>query len=330
MRKILHLMICILLFVLTSCDVHEWPETPKYVKLHLRLTYETDITIWNHLYDGEQVIDQGFGETYDNQLESGKIRYIVRTYPISEKQRTMQDYTQEFVFTKDVVEGYDHEVTLDVLPGNYNVMVWSDLVETSGDTPFYNADSFVEILLQGDQTGNINHRDAFCGKDNIMLSAKSGAQLSKTINIRMKRPLAKFEIVANDLKEFTDMKGRDLSQYKAKIQYVGFVPNAYSLFTERPVASSTGKMFESSLTKLTDAEVSMGFDYVFVSEKGTTVTVRIGIYDKKDQPISFSNPMTIPIMPDHHTRLAGKFLMLKTSNGVDIDPNWSGDYNIIL
>ena len=218
MRKILHLMICILLFVLTSCDVHEWPETPKYVKLHLRLTYETDMTIWNHLYDGEQVIDQGFGETYDNQLESGKIRYIVRTYPISEKQRTMQDYTQEFVFTKDVVDGYDHEVTLDVLPGNYNVMVWSDLVETSGDTPFYNDDSFVEILLQGDQTGNINHRDAFFGKDNITLSAKSGAQLSKTINIRMKRPLAKFEIVANDLMEFTDMKGSNLSQYNLLIK----------------------------------------------------------------------------------------------------------------
>lgn len=58
--------------------------------------------------------------------------------------RTTSDYTQEFVFTKDISEGYDHEVTLDLLPGSYNVMVWSDLVQTSGDSHFHNADNFAE------------------------------------------------------------------------------------------------------------------------------------------------------------------------------------------
>ena len=138
MRKILYLIICLPILLLSACDVHEWPETPEFVKLHLRLNYETDMTEWVHLYDGASVIEQGLGETYDNHRDYGKIRYIVRAYPISEKQRTMQDYTQEFVFTKDVVEGYDHEVTLDVLSGNYNVMIWSDLVRSSEDNHFYN------------------------------------------------------------------------------------------------------------------------------------------------------------------------------------------------
>ena len=120
--------------LLYSCDVYEWPDTPEYVKLHLRLNYETDMTKWEHLYSGASVEEQGLGETYDNRQEYGKIRYIVRTYPVSDQQRTSQDYMQEFVFTKDIADGYDHEVTLDVLPGNYNVMVWSDLIRKSDDS----------------------------------------------------------------------------------------------------------------------------------------------------------------------------------------------------
>lgn len=330
MKKILYLIMYMPLLWLSACDVHELPETPEFVKLHLRLNYEMDMTIWNHQYDGESVIEQGFGETYDNRLESGRMRYIVRTYPISEEQRTMQDYTQEFVFSKDIAEGYDHEVTLDVLPGNYHVMVWSDLVETNGDSHFYNADSFLEIMWQGDHKGNTAYHDAFCGKNMITLSVNNSSQINRTINICMKRPLARFEIIANDLLEFTNLKGSDLSLYKAKIEYIGFVPNTYSLFADRPVSSTTGEMFESSLTKLTDTEISMGFDHVLASDKGTTVTVRIGIYDNNDQPISFSKSLTIPIMPAYHTLLKGKFLMQNTSNKVDISPNWNGDYNITL
>lgn len=204
MRKILDLIICMPLLLFSACDVHEWPETTEFVKMHLRLNYETDMTEWEHIYDGTSVIEQGLGDTYDNHQDYGKIRYIVRTYPVSDKQRTMQDYVQEFVFTKDIAEGYDHEVTLDVLPGNYNVMVWSDLVKTSGDNHFYNADNFAEIMLQGDHKGNTNHRDAFRGTNNISLIADVMERLPDTLNVAMQRPLAKFEFVTNDVVEFID------------------------------------------------------------------------------------------------------------------------------
>lgn len=330
MRRILYIVICMHLLLFSACDVHEWPDTPEFVKMHLRLSYETNITEWHHLYNGSSVIEQGFGDTYDNRQDYGEIRYIVRTYPISEKKRTMQDYIQEFVFTKEISEGYDHEVTLDVLPGNYTVMVWSDLVKTNGEPHFYNADNFAEIILQDVHKRNTDHRDAFFGKNNITLPANSNDQKTETIDICMRRPLAKFEIVANDLLEFVDLKESELHLYKAKILYIGYMPNTYSLFAVRPVASSIGESFESSLIKLTDTEVSMGFDYVFVSDKGTTVTVRIGIYDDKGQLISLSESITVPVKPDHHTLIKGKFLMQNSSNGVDIDPNWGGDYNIIL
>lgn len=345
MRKILYLIICMPLLLFSACDVHEWPETPEFVKMHLRLNYETDMTQWEHLYDGASVIEQGLGDTYDNHQDYGKIRYIVRTYPVSEKQRTMQDYVQEFVFTKDIAEGYDHEVTLNVLPGNYNVMVWSDLVKTSGDTHFHNADNFAEIMLQGDHKGNTDHRDAFRGSNNISLVADFIEHEPETLDVIMQRPLAKFEFLTTDLKEFIDKEYEFLQKeaatrgevpptrvntddYKVVFYYSGYMPYAYNMNTDKPVDSKTGVLFESKLGVLNANEASLGFDYVFVNGKKSAVTIQIGLYDKEDRQLAVSDPINVPLQRNHHTILKGSFLMQEASGGITINPDFDGNHNI--
>ena len=111
------------------------------------------MTEWKHLYDGTDVVEVGLGKTYDNRRDSGQIRYIIRTYPISENLRTLQVHSQEFVFTKDLATGYDHQVTLDLMPGNYTLMVWSDLVEEGKEAYAYTAQNFAEIKPQGNYRG---------------------------------------------------------------------------------------------------------------------------------------------------------------------------------
>lgn len=350
MRKILYLIICLPILLLSACDVHEWPETPEFVKLHLRLNYETDMTEWEHLYDGTSVIEQGLGETYDNHRDYGKIRYIVRAYPISEKQRTMQDYTQEFVFTKDIAEGYDHEVTLDVLPGNYNFMVWSDIVQHGGDTYFHDKTNFAEITLQGEHQGNNDYRDAFRGSGNVTLIADIIERVPDTLDIAMQRPLAKYEFITTDLTEFINKEqtradakskaqstdGEDVTtkvskeDYKVVFYYVGFMPNAYSLFTDKPVDSATGVLFESTLNSLSETEASVGFDYVFVNGTESAVTIQIGIYDNEGTQLSLTEPIKVPLRCSHHTIMRGMFLMSETSGGISINPEFDGDYNLVF
>ena len=82
----------------SGCAVHEWPDLPENVPFHLRLSYDTDMIEWIHVYDNPDIIEQGLGETYDNHRSHGKIRYIVRAYPISERARATYDYTNEFIF----------------------------------------------------------------------------------------------------------------------------------------------------------------------------------------------------------------------------------------
>jgi hypothetical protein len=315
--------------------------------MHLRLNYETDMTEWDHLYDGAEVIEQGYGETYDNHRDYGKIRYIVRTYPVSEKMRPTSDYTQEFVFTKDISEGYDHEVTLDLLPGNYNVMVWSDLIQTSSDNHFHNADNFAEIRLQGDHKGNNDYRDAFRGSNNISLVADIMEHLPDTLDIAMQRPLAKFEFVTTDLKEFIDKEYQYLlkevetrgellptrvntDDYKVVLYYSGYMPFAYNMNADKPVDSKLGVSFESKIDVLNENEASLGFDYVFVNGKTSSVTVQIGLYDKEDSQLALSVPINVPLQRNHHTVVKGSFLMEETSGGITINPDFDGNHNIVI
>ena len=347
MRKILYLIIYMSLALLSACDVHEWPETSEFVKIHLRLNYETDMTEWKHLYDGASVIEQALGDTYDNRQDYGKIRYIIRTYPVSVKQRTSQNYTQEFVFTKDISEGYNHEVTLDIPSGNYNLMVWSDLIESSGDSYFHNAENFAEIMLQGDHRGNTDHRDAFRGISNISLIADIVEHAPDTIDIVMQRPLAKFEFLTNDLKEFIDKEYQYLQKeaatrgeipptrvntddYKVVFYYTGYMPSAYNANTDKPVDSKMGVLFESKIDILNENEASLGFDYVFVNGKKAAVTVQVGVYDKGGRQLALSAPINAPLQRNRHTVIRGSFLMEVTSGGIKINPDFDGNHNIVI
>ena len=340
------------LLLLTACDVHEWPETPEFVKFHLRLNYETDMTEWHHTYDGASVIEQGLGETYDNHQEYGQIRYIVRAFPLSQQKTMTSEYRHEFVFTKNIADGYDHEVTLDLLPGDYNIMVWSDLVKSAKDVPFYDASNFAEIRLQGEHQPNTDYRDAFRGTNRIYLVADIMERLPDTLDITMQRPLAKFEFITNDVVEFVEKEvtrvaskgnggkaptGDDvpsrvirLEDYKVMFYYVGFMPDAYSMYTDKPVDSSTGVFFESTLKQLSESKASLGFDYVMVNGKKSVVTVKIGIFDNEGLQLSMSEPIEVPLQRNYHTVIRGMFLLSEASGGVSINPEFDGAYNLIF
>ncbi len=337
--------------LMTSCNHKEleFPICPEKVPVDLKLHCDisaTNITEWHHLHDGKEVFEQGLGNTYDNRYGCGRIRYIVRAYPLTDMRHTSQDYTQEFVFTRDIADGYGHAVTLDLAPGDYNIMAWADIVRYGGDTPFYNADDFAEITLMGEHQGNNDYRDAFRGCEKISLTADITERVPDTLNITMQRPLAKYEFITTDLTGFIGkeraraeermkVNGHDAStkvdmdDYRVVFYYVGFMPNAYSIFTDRPVDSATGVMFESKLNSLSETEASVGFDYVFVNGTESAVTVQIGVYDNEGTQLSLTEPITVPLRRNHHTIMRGMFLMSKASGGVGISPGFDGEYNMI-
>lgn len=347
--NIQYTLIYVLLALLTACNVHEWPEPAERVPLRLKLHYETDMTVWEHAYDGSNTVEQRLGDTYANRREQGKIRCIIRVYPMGSERSVQESHTEEFVFIKDIADGYEHEVALDLRPGDYTIRVWSDIVESDGMDSHYDATNFGEIVLQGTHEGNNDFRDAFRGGNNVSLVADVTEPKTVSLDIAMQRPMAKFEFISTDVEEFVereivrkmskgdvpdrapdDVSHVDFKDYMVVFSYVGFMPDTYSIYTDKPVDSSTGVMFRSTLKELSEKEASLGFDYVLVNGHESAVTLQIGIFNKERAQISLTDPIEVPVKRNRHTVVRGRFLTSEASGGININPDYDGEFNLFF
>ena len=347
MKKILYLIISIPLFLLSSCDVHEFPYVPENAQVHLRLDYETQMSEWLHNYVGNKVVEEGIGRIYDNTQKRGEVRYIVRAYPINKNNNVSDYYTHEFLFKNNISGSYNYDVTLELPSGDYNIVVWSDIVPSSQTEYYHNVENFAEVVLCGEHKGNTDYRDAFFGNHNISLVSDIVERAPDTVAIAMQRPLAKFEFVTTDLQNFIakeleyftrlaatrgEMAPLELNtdNYKVVFLYAGFMPNTFNIFGNQPVDSYMGVIIESKLDVLGVEEASLGFDYVFIPDRKSKIAIQIGLYDQDDRQVALSDPIDVPLLRDHHTVLRGSYLMQQASGGIKIDPSFDGNHNIVI
>lgn len=331
------LLIILSSFLLTSCDVHEWPELPEKVPYQFHLKFQTEMPI-QHIKYGTRV-----GKNED-ELE---MRYIVRAYPLLDNGNTAQEYIDELVFTRSISNNYNCSFTHDLPPGEYTIRVWADFVKQGTTNNYlYDADNFREIYLLGDHQANTDDRDAFRGSKNIELVADIIEKDPDATTIEMLRPMGKFEFITTDLMEFVTNEARniaaknniestadivvDLDDYRVVFFYVGFMPNAYSLITDKPVDSATGIYFSSKLTQISQSDASMGFDYIFVNGKESVTTVVVGIFNRAGDQLGMTAPIDVPIKRGIHTIIEGKFLLEENKGGVNINPEFDGEFNLVF
>ncbi len=344
MKRLLYLLLCLPMLILSACDIHEFPEIPEQMPIHLTLHYDTKLTPWEHQYDGKNVTEVGMGTPYESRREYGNIRYVIRAYPVDAKKRNVENYSHEMILTRDIVDGYEHEVTFTLPVGEYTIMVWSDLYD--GQQPYYNAENFHEIRLAGENRhGSNEFRDSFRGTSRVSVEADDTLREPQQVEILMQRPMAKYEFITGDIVEFAEKEAIriaaktegtkadptriNIEDYKVVFYYRGFVSTAYSMHEDIPSDGDTGIIYESSLTELSDTEASVGFDYVFVNGKVAEVTLQIGIYDSEGDEVALTERIVVPLRRNRHTIMTGNFLMTKASGGVSINPDYEDDYNKI-
>ena len=342
-------VICAFLVSLTSCDVHEFPEevplTKEYFTVYL--DFSTDMAEQDYFYDARSA----------ELISDYEMRYTIKAFPYETTRNV--DGTRsisraamwEHVFTREVaLNDYDTEVDLQIPKGEYTMMVWADFVKKgTKEHHFYDPDNFSEIILHGDHKANTDLRDAFRGTKAVEVFEVKPNEKAADIIIPMERPLAKFTVVTTDLREFfereeeaarkraeargeeyDESRGINLSDYQVVFYYSGFMPCAYSMFTDKPIDSKTGVMFYSKLEQINDEEARMGFDFVMVNGTDASVMVTMGLLDADGNPVSSSDEINVPLNRSVNTIVRGKFLMQEAGGGIGIDPSFNGDYNIVI
>ncbi len=335
---------------MTACDIHEYPAVSETASHEVLFKFNVE-----SMFDCENVEEWIYRDTTRSYIPSGTMRYTVRLYPITSNGKTSTEYVQEYILYHDVADMYGETFTLELLPGKYELMAWADLEIPGTDREFYyDPTNFSEITLARHQ-GNTDYRDGLRGTKEVTIYSDMYEREPELIIMDMERPLAKYEVISDDLDEFIDKliasgwaeknglvvtegvdetdgsptKNIDLDELVVKIIYPGYMPSAYSMFSDKPVDATLGNYFESRITQLSETEASLGFDYVFVNGEEGVVTIQIAIHGKNDEKLlSLSSSMNIPISRNVKTIVKGSFMMQDVSGGIDIDTEFDGELDV--
>lgn len=332
--------------ILSSCDVHEFPDpVESEISFTLNLSYETSLPLYKvitHVNDSRAV---------DNS-EDYNIRYTIEVYPAEEENKSQGRTTlHRFVFVKEDISTLDYSVKIPLERGAYNFVVWSDYVKANDNDLYYNTSAFDEITLRGNShSGSNDLRDTFLGS---VTSEVSESTASATID--MQRPMAKFNFISNDVKEFVSnvqsiraeknnsrsseksnngtnsgtigFEDIDFSDFNIVFRYNGFMPDSFNAYTNKPSDASTGVSFDSKIRILKNGDAELGFDYIFVNETESSISVSVEVYDYDGELLSRFRPIEVPLVRSHLTTIKANFLTSGTG-GVTIIPDFDGDFNI--
>lgn len=352
-RKIyIYAILLTAIVLITGCAVHQWPEPKPQPagRVKIVLHYEPDFWVWEHMYDPRQEYPEqlypdsgtdpehpGTSYVYSNLLSMGVMRVCIKVFNAGNTDKCIMEH----IFDRDLSEGdgYDCEAELELDGGNYEVAVWSHLLENTGKAPYYEPGDFRSIYIIDDNyCGSTDYRDGFRGRQTFSLPAEPVAGTEYRCEVEMRRPMGKFEFVTTDLSEFLDRETERRSlptranaeDYRVVVSYPYYYPNAYNIIAD-DIASGSGYGFETRMTVTGQSEASIGFDYVFIKNiQDGAVQASVSVFDLGGVCVANSRVIMIPIRRDHHTLLRGAFLSMDAEGGVGVIPDYDGDHNVTM
>ena len=335
-------VIAVFLLSLSACNVHEWPKSEGKARVRLNLDFNTDIDEYLTIYADDLGRSSRSPEDYD-------VRYVVKAHLFISETDYLEEAFQTWVFTKDDVDDLNTTQYIDIAPGKYKIMVWTDFVLQGTDKDkFYSPANFSHISMSPEYDGNNDFRDAFIGSYDLDVDYSNLSVNNQLVaDVIMNRPLAKYYFVTTDVEEFASRyfamhstKGGpnaiigpdqiDYSKLKLVFNYTGYLPCVFNMHTNRPIDSMTGVSFESVVTDVTSNEATLGFDYILVNGTQSSVAVSVSLYDTDGEIISMSSTINVPLVRGKYTIVKGKFFTQNEQSGVGINPDYDGDHNIIL
>ena len=146
----------------------------------------------------------------------------------------------------------------------------------------------------------------------------------------MVRPLAQYEIIATDVKDFLAKSQRQReagTAHSVTFSYGFYFPLGFNVLTGKPQKSQMNVAFTAPLTVPDDGreEYTIGTDFIFVNGEESYVPLEIRIADSDGYVVSLTTGLNVPYRRGHLTTLRGRFLTSKVSPGVGINPDFDDD-----
>lgn len=219
----------------------------------------------------------------------------------------------------------------------YTLAVWTDYVATgTTDDLYYDTEDLQYVACTDPYTGSTDYRDCLYGTAALDLRPyrdEWNAQVQ--VQVELVRPLAKYEIIATDVKDFlrkTKQQRADGETFTITFSYGFYLPTVFNVLSGRPADSQTGVQFTTTLTVPDDGteECLIGHDFVFVNGAESFVKLTMEIRDGGGSVISRTTGLEVPYRRGHLTTVRARFLTNEMEGGVDIDDEFEGNIDVDL
>lgn len=345
------------MLMLVGC-VHQWPEEPAVDPT------EVDVHIWVETPDemtqypnGASWIDTRRGtfvpaERYDVDTSLYYRRYIVE---IRDIQSPQPDQTIRKVFTRSAGDTSAVNLEMSLHAVTYSVVVWQDFVhKPDAKDRYYLTDTLSRIRIQDmpDYVGATDFKDAAYCSQVLDLKSHDGKYFtSKDVTLKLLRPLAKVVFVATDIDKLyyrvkqhypsmfdvADVFDATETAYAEQrallamltntVSVSGYFPSGFNAVTGRPNDAVLGYTFQTVPFMVGNRTV-IAFDYVFVGENQTSITVNMCLFGPNGEIINTISDRVVPIARNQVTVIEDEFFTKRYTPGIGIDPEFDGEINI--
>lgn len=243
------------------------------------------------------------------------------------------------------------QTTFALHAAKYHAVAWVDYVDAGlVADKYYEVDTLSSIRIPDSEhyVGNEAYKDAYAGNQVFDLSAYRDIWNAETSSAMKVTPaVAKIEFIATDVDKFlgqTAPSGNsnllagdgaspgdlDVASLQITVQYAGYFPSSYNAYTGKPNDASLGVSFDCCATPLSDTEARLAGDHVFVNGSESAVTVNLLVRDNRGNLLNEVAGIRVPVVSGKLTTIRGEFLTKKISSGIGINPNFEGEYNIVI
>ncbi|WP_270410458.1 DUF6562 domain-containing protein [Bacteroides eggerthii] len=220
---------------------------------------------------------------------------------------------------------------------DYTLAVWTDYVKAgTTDDLYYDTDNLQQVACTDPYTGSTPYRDCLYGTTPLDLrNYRDEWNARVQVKVDMVRPLAKYELIATDVKDFlrkTKKQRADDETFTITFSYGFYLPTVFNVLSGKPADSRTGIAYTTPLTVPTDGqkECTIGTDFVFVNGTESFVSLSMEIRDSGGDVISRTTGLEVPYRRGHLTTVRARFLTNEMQGGVDIDDDFDGNIDVDL
>lgn len=335
----------VLTIVLAGC-VHDYPSMtedgeegvdPTLVEVNTEVTLDLELVPL-------EIITQKNARSGTNKARSGttkaddgyRRRFIIEAWQEG-KPTARQVTVMETAEEEDGDGKISLPIHLKLHALDYTLAVWTDYVKAgTTDDLYYDTDNLQQVACTDPYTGSTPSRDCLYGTTPLDLrNYRDEWNARVQVKVDMVRPLAQYEIIATDVKDFlrkTKKQRADDETFTITFSYGFYLPMVFNVLSGKPADSRTGIAYTTPLTVPTDGqkECTIGTDFVFVNGTESFVSLSMEIRDSGGNVISRTTGLEVPYRRGHLTTVRARFLTNEMQGGVDIDDDFDGNIDVDL